>query len=114
MQLGLYSYSCRKLLEEFQPLVEQFNQTFQHGKITCDPRLGCIYRIPQGREIQVLFFEPVKPGIKIRNGEVIGGGWIGISRGRSANLVLLKQSPDDLYGQWVVCEIRIYGDGESG
>ncbi len=38
---------------------------------------------------------------------MIGGGWIGVSNGRSANLVLLKQGVDDLYGRWVVCEIGL-------
>lgn len=36
---------------------------------------------------------------------MIGGGWIGLAKGRSANLVLLKFGGDDLYGKWVVCEI---------
>jgi hypothetical protein len=33
-RLGLYRYSCGTLLERFSPFVEQFNQQFQHGKIT--------------------------------------------------------------------------------
>ena len=45
--------------------------------------------------------------IKIRGGEIVGGGWIGISDGTSTNLVLIKEGPDDLYGRWVVCEIGI-------
>jgi hypothetical protein len=53
----------------------------------------------------VTFFAPQKTGIKVRGGLVIGGGWIGLHNGRSANLVLLKQGDDDLYGNWVVCEI---------
>lgn len=31
---------------------------------------------------------------------MIGGGWIGLAQGRSANLVLLKQGADDLYGRF--------------
>ncbi len=38
---------------------------------------------------------------------VIGGGWIGVTDGRSANLVLLRQSEDDLYGRWIVCEVKL-------
>lgn len=106
-QLGLYRYSCNMLLEGFKPLIEQFNETFQHGKITCVNGSVTSYRIPLGHDITVSFFEPVKSGLKIRNGEVIGGGWIGITNGRSANIVLLKRGPDDLYGNWVVCEIDI-------
>jgi hypothetical protein len=41
-------------------------------------------------------FEPRKSGINVRGGEIIGGGWIGIANGRSANLVLLKHGLDDL------------------
>ena len=59
-----------------------------------------------GDSIQLSFFEP-KRGITIRNGEVIGGGWLGLARGRSANLVLLKHDADDLYGHWAICEIKI-------
>ncbi len=106
-QLGLYRYSCNALLEELKPFVEQFNEQFQHGKITCDSGPITTFRIPLGRTISVTFFQPIKSGIKIRGGEVIGGGWIGISEGRNANLVLLKQGSDDLYGHWVVCEIGI-------
>jgi hypothetical protein len=38
---------------------------------------------------------------------VIGGGWIGLHNGRSANLVLLQQAADDPYGRWSICEVRI-------
>jgi eukaryotic-like serine/threonine-protein kinase len=106
--LGLYGFSCEALLDEFEPLVQQFNQSFQHGQITCEKRPGfTTFRVPQGRDITVSFFEPKKSGVRIQNAELIGGGWIGIRNGRSANLVLLKSGTDDLYGRWVVCEIGI-------
>jgi eukaryotic-like serine/threonine-protein kinase len=105
-QLGLYRYACGALFEQLNPVIEQFNQEFQHGQITRRGDAGgIVYSIPQGQSIQVAFFEPRKSGIKMRNGEVIGGGWIGLANGRSANLVLLKHGADDLYGRWVVCEI---------
>jgi hypothetical protein len=63
--------------------------------------------VSHGREIAVCFFEPKESRIRIRGGELIGGGWIGILAGRSANLVLLRQGGDDLYGHWMVCEIGI-------
>jgi eukaryotic-like serine/threonine-protein kinase len=107
-QLALYQYSCDVLLQQLKPPVEQFNREFQHGQITVDRQFGFItYRIPSGHNITVSFFEPRVSGIKIRGGEMIGGGWIGISEGRSANLVLLKEGPDDLYGRWIACEIGI-------
>jgi serine/threonine protein kinase len=107
-QLGLYRYSCGALLEQLNPVIEQFNQEFQHGQITQrGDAAGIIYSIPHGQSIQLAFFEPRKSGIRIRSGEVIGGGWIGLTEGRSANLVLLKHGADDLYGRWIVCEIAI-------
>ena len=106
-RLGLYKYSCETLLRQFDEVVEQFNRHFQGGRITVQKNAGStIYRIPSGQSIEVSFFRPgAKP--KVRGGEVIGGGWIGLSRGRSANLVLLKQAPDDLYGHWAICEIKL-------
>lgn len=105
-ELELYRYSCDKLLEDLQPVVEEFNQQFQHGQITIARELGStFYRVPLGRRIELTFFHPER-GIKIRDGEVIGGGWLGLSQGRSANLVLLKRGPDDLYGSWVICEVK--------
>ncbi len=107
-QVKLYGHSCEMLLESLKPLIEQFNQQFQYGQITCDKQwMANIYSVPSGRSIAIFCFEPRKSAIKVRGGEIIGGGWIGIAKGRSANLVLLKERPDDLYGRWVVCEIGI-------
>ena len=105
---NLYRHSCEMLLESLKPLIEQFNSQFQHGKIVCDS-LGWAnnYSVPSGRTITISFFEPRKSGIKVRGGEIIGGGWVGVAQGRSANLVLLKYGADDLYGKWVICEVGI-------
>jgi serine/threonine protein kinase len=104
-ELGLYRYACGSLLDQLNPVIEQFNQEYQHGKIKRRQDASItIYDIPLGQSIQVMFFEP-KRGIRISRGEVIGGGWIGLANGRSSNLVLLKHGADDLYGRWVVCEI---------
>lgn len=107
-QMGLYRYSCETLLEQLSPMVEQFNREFQHGQITLQQAHGFwTFSVPGGNTITITFFEPRETGIKVRGGEVIGGGWIGISNGKSANLVLLRQGRDDHYGRWVVCEIGI-------
>jgi eukaryotic-like serine/threonine-protein kinase len=107
-QVKLYGHSCEMLLESLKPLIEQFNKEFQHGQMTCTKEwMANIYSVPSGRSITINFFEPRKSGIKLRGGEIIGGGWIGVANGRSANLVLLKHGPDDLYGRWAVCEIGI-------
>jgi len=108
-QTLLYSHSCEDLLQGLQPAVEQFNEQFQLGKIETRKELPgtTLYRLPGSKSIGVTFFAPRKTGIKIRGGLVIGGGWIGLNNGRSANLVLLKQGDDDLYGNWVGCEISL-------
>jgi serine/threonine protein kinase len=108
-ELVLYRYSCVQLLEQLKLIIDEFNRESQHGQITTEELAGTtIYRIPHGQNIQLSFFRPHK-GIKIRNGEVIGGGWLGLSKGRSANLVLLRHGPDDLYGSWSICEVKIMG-----
>ena len=104
----LYGHSCEALFEHLQPAVEQFNREFQFGQIGVRKEFGATYYdLPTGNAVQVSFFEPKRTGIKIQNGKVIGGGWIGLTVGRSANLVLLKEGDDDLYGQWIVCEVKL-------
>ncbi len=106
----LYSHSCKALLERLLPPVEQFNREFQLGRIEIREEYGVTYyRLPTGNSIQVSFFAPGLTGIQIRGGVVAGGGWIGLRQGRSANLVLLRESNDDLYGRWVVCEVKLMG-----
>lgn len=110
-QLDLYRYSYAILLAQLDPVIEQFNQEFQYGQITRHEEMGTMfYRIPEGQSIQVSLFRPPDSPMKVRNGEVIGGGWIGLSHGISANLVLLKHGADDLYGRWSICEIKIAGN----
>lgn len=107
-RLSRFRYSCETLLERFGALVEEFNQRFQHGEITRqESGWGLAYHIPQGNRINISFFRPPDAGLKIREGTVIGGGWIGLHNGRSANLVLLQQAADDLYGRWATCEIGL-------
>lgn len=104
----LYSHSCEALLQRFQPPLDQFNREFQFGRIEVRKDFAVTrYSLPGGNAIEVSFFEPQRTRIKIRSGLVIGGGWIGFTKGRSANLVLLKQGEDDLYGSWIVCEIGV-------
>ncbi len=107
-RLLLYQHSCEALLGRLQTIVAQFNQEFQLGKIgvSKDWAATC-YALPRGGTVEVSFFEPIAREIKITAGLVIGGGWIGLREGRSANLVLLRESNDDLYGRWAVCEVKL-------
>ena len=108
-----YAFSCDQLIAKFEPLVDQFNTEFQFGKIkvqrdAAGVRLqGVSYSFPGGKQIRVDFFGPRESGMKLRSGYLIGGGWISVLEGRGANLLLLREADDDLYGRWVVCEIDI-------
>lgn len=109
-QLDFYRFSCAEVLAQLEPVVAQFNESFQGGQITRRTDGGVtIFDIPEGASIQVHFFRPPDNGIKTNIGEVIGGGWIGIYNGRSANLTLLRQTPDDEYGVWKICEMKVGG-----
>jgi serine/threonine protein kinase len=107
-QRFLYSHSCRALLERLRPAVEQFNREFQLGRIEVAEEYGVTYyQLPTRRSIHLIFFAPGRTGTKIRGGIVNGGGWIGLMGDRSANLVWLRDGDDDLYGHWVVCEVKL-------
>jgi hypothetical protein len=107
-RLLLYQHSCEALLGRLQAIVAQFNQDFQLGKIEVNKDWAATcYALPRGGAVEVSFFEPIAVGIKISAGLVVGGGWIGLRHGRSANLVLLRESTDDLYGRWSVCEVKL-------
>ena len=130
---GLYRHSCSELLKVLDDFVEEFNSEFQHGKIMVHREalygdtvyihrmLDTTYSLPTGGAITCYFFPRRNSGPKVRGAMLIGGGFIGIrsgnlllfkepiaiGRGRSANLLLLKDREDDLYGRWLVCEINI-------
>jgi tRNA A-37 threonylcarbamoyl transferase component Bud32 len=107
-RLLLYQHSCEALQARLQVIVAQFDQEFQLGKIGVTKHWAATsYALPGGDAIEVSFFQPIANGIKITAGIVIGGGWIGLRSGRSANLVLLRESADDLYGRWAVCEVKL-------
>jgi serine/threonine protein kinase len=104
----LYGHSCKELLDRLRPAIDQFNREFQLGKIEIAQEYGVTYyHLPTRKSIQLSFFAPQRTGTKIRSGIVNGGGWIGLTAGRSANLVWLRDGDDDLYGRWVVCEVKL-------
>ncbi len=67
-----------------------------------------VYRIPHGRSIACHAFPPPKDPISLSAATLLGGGWIGIANGRSANLLLLR-NPGDTYGRWKICEVNVLG-----
>jgi hypothetical protein len=104
----LYQYSCEELARSFDQIVEEFNAHYQHGKILMEkPRGdGREYHLPTGGAIVCSFFYAKETNIIIRGRQLVGGGILGIRRGVSANLLLLRQTPDDLYGIWLGCLVK--------
>ena len=113
--LSIYNHSCEELLIKFDAAVQQFNERFQLGKITVQnfrhdwafAHPGRIYHIPNSGSITCQFFTATENQARIQNQELSGGGIIGLQFGPSANLLLLKQSSDDLYGHWSVCQVEV-------
>jgi eukaryotic-like serine/threonine-protein kinase len=114
-RLNIYNHSCEELLSNFDEIVRKFNERFQLGKISVQDfrhdwafsHPGRVYHIPNAGSITCQFFTPTEGGVRIQNQELIGGGIIELHFGPSANLLLLKQSSDDLYGHWAVCLVEI-------
>ena len=106
----LYRYSCKQLIDAFDNVVEQFNSQYQHGKIThhAGPS-GLRYVLPTGGHITFSFFPRHESDLRIKGGQLIGGGHIEVERNISANLLLVCDGDDDLYGRWIGCFLRIRG-----
>jgi eukaryotic-like serine/threonine-protein kinase len=110
----LYFHACEELLTKFEAVVASFNSKFQHGTIKVSRRTGLFdqprevdYAIPGGRTIIVRFFLGQETRVRVRGGQIVGGGLIRIGNGRGANLVFLRQGENDLYGHWAVCELNL-------
>jgi serine/threonine protein kinase len=103
-RLETYQYSIMKLVSIFDEIVDAFNSTFQHGKITKEQLSETYvrYKLPIGGEIILQFFELPECSIALRGKQLVGGGYIRIDNGFSANLMLVA-APDDEYGIWEAC-----------
>jgi hypothetical protein len=115
-RLELFKHSCDVLLQRLRPAVEQFNRECQVGQIRVKKgretfgRVGSlIYVLPTNREISLEFYDVGRVRPAIHGGVVIGGGLLRIVGGRGANVVLLQEGSDDLYGRWTVCEMKFSG-----
>lgn len=104
-----YERSCADLIGRFKQVVSEFNEHYQHGQIECRPSPGPAmdFVLPLGGMIQCKFFFRRDTPIPMRWGRLMGGGFLGAKACRSANLALLVENDDDLYGQWQACYSRI-------
>jgi serine/threonine protein kinase len=110
-KIDFYRYSGEKLLESFEAIVEDFNSSFQHGRISRGGNRADVstYMLPNGIEIICAFFPRPQTPVPFRSGRLIGGGYLGNQRSASANLLLVSYGDDDLYGQWKGCLVRFGG-----
>ena len=100
-------FSRDRLTERLMQVVEDFNLESQSVKIEVSSRSPdrLFLRIPYGRNVDIEYFE-FNP-IKLRHrGSVRYGGATTDADGCGFNLLLVRKSADDIYGDWLVCRIR--------
>jgi len=105
----LYQVAFEQLVARWDTIVDSFNAEFQGGTITKTQKsaLGFDYILPNAPRIMVSIFPRQETDIKIAGGNLIGGGFVGIEGGASANILLIRESPDDIYGKWVACLVKL-------
>jgi serine/threonine protein kinase len=101
-------FSRDRLTERLMQVVEEFNLESQSVQIDVSSNVRfpdkLSMRIPYGRDIDIEFFE-FDP-IELKHGAVRYGGAISDKSGCGFNLLLLRKSVDDLYGEWGVCRVK--------
>jgi eukaryotic-like serine/threonine-protein kinase len=105
----LYQFSCSQLVHILDEVVEQFNRQYQKGQITqVRGRANSHrYNLPTGDSFEFSFFPRRESDIVIKGGNLIGGGYLAVDRNISANLILVRDGGDDLYGRWLACLLSI-------
>lgn len=104
----LYQLAFDQLISRWDSIIDSFNTKFQGGKIrkTSHSTRNFTYQLPNAPSISVSLFSRQEIDIKIAGGNLIGGGFIGIEGSASANMLLIKESAEDIYGKWVVCFVK--------
>lgn len=105
----LYHYSCKQLINAFDSVVEQFNAQYQQKRIAkrSEGLNTYVYTMPNGGLITFTFFPRKETDIQIKGGQLIGGGYVEIENSVSANLLLVQDGEDDLYGRWIGCLLKL-------
>jgi eukaryotic-like serine/threonine-protein kinase len=103
----LYRYSCEQLTDIFDAIVEQFNLRYQYGMIMQQGPLSHRYLLPNGGLIIFSFFPRHESDLKIKGGQLLGGGYIEVEHSISANVILVSDGDDDLYGRWIGCLLKL-------
>jgi len=105
----LYRVSFEQLISSWDNIIDSFNIEFQGKSIKkillSDSSIE--YMLPNAPSIDIVLFSRRDTDINILNGKLMGGGIIGIKGGISVNILLIKKSQEDIYGQWVICFVKI-------
>ncbi len=105
----LYEVAFEQLVARWDSIMESFNMEYQGNTITkrqSSPR-SFEYVLPNAPTISVSLFSRREMDFQIRGRTLIGGGLVAVDQGVSANLLLLKDSVEDLYGGWTSCLIKL-------
>ena len=65
------------------------------------------YSLPTGGHIDFSFFPRRESDLSIKGGRLIGGAYVAVEHNISANVLLVSDGSDDLYGRWIGCFLRI-------
>lgn len=106
----LYQVSFEQLISSWDKIVETFNKGFQGDGIRKFSESGfrLEYQLPKAPSIQVVRYSRKKTDINIAGRNLIGGGFIGVKSGLSANILLIQKSSEDIYGQWLACFVKLH------
>jgi serine/threonine protein kinase len=105
----LYLVSFEQMVGRWEEVVDAFNAEFQGGMIRkrTKSRTKLAYDLPNATSIIFSLFTRRETHTKINGGTVIGGCLVAIEHGPSANIVLLQDSQEDLYGHWIGCLVKL-------
>lgn len=104
----LYEVAFEQVVARWDAITEAFNAEIQGHEITKRQRSprSFEYVLPNAPTVSINLFPRRETDFQIHGGILIGGGLVAIDKGASANLLLLKDSPEDLYGRWTACLIK--------
>jgi len=104
----LYRASFEQVVGRFDRIVAEFNAEFQHGEIRRrSTMLDIDYDLPGSPPISIRLFHRRETGRQVSGGELIGGAVLAVEGGASANLLLVREGPNDLYGRWIGCLVAV-------
>jgi eukaryotic-like serine/threonine-protein kinase len=104
-----YSESGKRLLTTFDEIIDELNrqETGYHIKMEGQGTLSRKYTLLNGRALvcQIFDYHPAEG----RYGRFLGGGYMGVSGGLSANLILFGIPDDIASGNWQAVEATLSG-----